>query len=713
MFRMLKILLTLVAVITGCSTCCADLFRGLVLDEASEPLVGAIIRAKGLNISTTSDANGGFSLEIPGKSVVAVVVSYVGYLPREEILRSDKGVKYNEVVMTLDPTSLDEVVVTATRTPKALKDVPVITRVINAEDIKKTDATNVQDLLVEELPGLEFGYAMTQETSLNMSGFGGSSILFLVDGERLAGETMDNVDYNRLTMENVGQVEIVKGASSALYGANAVGGVVNLITRESKDPWRVNVNSRYGSFGNEWRAGGVADFNSKHWNSSTTLQYHTSETVQLAGPFDILSTIHQVYGGTSWNVKERLIYRVNDSLRFVARGGYFYRVSNRANYDDHFHDYSGGLKSVWLIDPSQNLEVSYSYDQYDKTRYVLGRRTHNHDYTNRQNIVHALYNKFWGLNGLTLGADFMHDHLSTYQFADNSSHRQTSVDAFAQFDYNPLKWLNVVASVRDDYYSASRHNAVTTRLAFMFKPSPLTVRLSYSGGFRAPTLKEMYMDFDMAGIQMIYGNPDLKPERSHNVNLSVERAGKIGGDVLNGSYTLTAMGYFNYYDRRITIADVPDYDPENPATMYVNESGVKVTGLDLVGRYVSAVGLGATVSYNYYHTPGRTLDSQFIQQRPHSATWKLDYDKQLCSAWRIYAALSGRYLGSTRNDYPNHGSYTLWKFTLQQTLWRGVNVNFAIDNLFNYKPKVFYWNSPLTLGTSFNIGVTLDINELF
>lgn len=126
-----------------------------------------------------------------------------------------------------DSRALNELVVTATRTPKALKDVPVVTRVITVEEIKKTDATNIQGLLTEELPGLEFGFAMTQETSLNMSGFGGNAVLFLIDGERLAGETMDNVDYNRLNLEDVGQVEIVKGASSALYGANAVGGVAS------------------------------------------------------------------------------------------------------------------------------------------------------------------------------------------------------------------------------------------------------------------------------------------------------------------------------------------------------------------------------------------------------------------------------------------------------------------------------------------------------
>ena len=82
--------------------------------------------------------------------------------------------------MSPDETALGEVVVTATRTPKTLKDAPVVTRLISAEDIARTDATNIQDLLTEEIPGLEFGFAMSQETSLNMSGFGGNAILFYI-----------------------------------------------------------------------------------------------------------------------------------------------------------------------------------------------------------------------------------------------------------------------------------------------------------------------------------------------------------------------------------------------------------------------------------------------------------------------------------------------------------------------------------------------------
>lgn len=607
---------------------------------------------------------------------------------------------------------LADVVVTATRTPKSLKDVPVVTRLITADEIKKTDATNIQDLLTEELPGLEFGYAMSQETSLNMSGFGGSAVLFLVDGERLAGETMDNVDYSRLNLDNVGRVEVVKGAASALYGANAVGGVVNLISAERTEPWHVNINSRYRSFGDEWRIGGDVSFNTGKWNSNTTMQYMRSGTVDLTDAFDTESKIHQVFGGRTVNVKERLTFHPVQSLRLIGRGSWFDRVSHRANYDDHYYDWAAGLKAVWDIADTDNLEVSYGFDRYDKARYVGGVRTHDHDYTNRQHTVHALYSHFFGANTLTVGADYMNDYLTTYQFADNADHSQYSLDAFAQFDYNPLRWFNIVASARQDYFSGAMTGALTGRLALMFKPKPVTVRASYSGGFRAPTLKEMYMDFDMAGIQMIYGNPDLKPERSHNFNLSLERNGAVRG-TFGGAYSFTASGYLNLYDRRITTTDFPGTTDREEGAIYTNEKGVKVGGADVTARYRFRCGAGVKASYNYMHAWGRTVDSQFSQPRPHSATWRLDYEREFGKYYRLYAAVSGRYLSRPQTDLESDGAYSLWKFTLEQRVWRGVNVNLIVDNIFNYRPKVYYWNSAPTDGTTFSVGVSLDINEMF
>lgn len=138
-----------------------------------------------------------------------------------------------------------------------------------------------------------------------------------------------------------------------------------------------------------------------------------------------------------------------------------------------------------------------------------------------------------------------------------------------------------------------------------------------------------------------------------------------------------------------------------------------MTGADFNARYRTTFGLGASFSYNYLHTAGRKVDSQFTQPRPHSATWKLDYDKQLCSVYRLYAGISGRYFSKPESSLPTSGAYSLWKFTLQQSVWKGININFVIDNLMNYRPKIYYWNSPATPGRTWSIGVSLDINDFF
>lgn len=690
----------------------ADNFVGKVLDESGVSLSGATVKIEHSKDVMQTDGNGVFEFVVKDKSEVRITVSYIGFVPATRVVYSDKPIADNIVRMVPDQTVLNEVVVTATRTPKTLKDVPVVTRLISADEIRKSDAGNIRDLLVEELPGLEFGYAMTQEVSLNMNGFGGNAILFLVDGERLAGETMDNVDYNRLHLENVGRVEIVKGASSALYGANAVGGVVNLISKENDEPWHFNVNSRYRNAGNEWRNGGNLNFNQGKWTSNTSVQHSMASTVKLTGAFDTESKIHEVFGGEIRDVKERLSYRVTDNIRLTARGGCFSRVSNRSNYDDHYSDYNGGLRGCWSIGDTRNVEISYGYDQYDKARFAGGKRTHDHDYSNRQHIVRGLYTETYGKNVLSVGADYMHDYLTTYQFKNNAANSQITTDVFVQWDCNPLTWLNVVASVRDDYFSASRNNAVTSRLATLFKFNTLRIRLSYAGGFRAPTLKEMYMNFDMAGIQMIYGNPDLKPERSHNFNVALEQNGYIKQGVFAGSYSLTLSGYRNDYNSRITTTDFPGDAGREEGAIYCNEDGVKVMGMDFNARYKTGWGLGISCSYNHLHTIGGTIDSQFTQPRPHSATYRLDYERRMCDNYKIYAALSGRYLSKPVSKYETDGAYSLWKLTLQQYLWDGIKVNFIIDNLLNYKPQVYYWNSAPTIGRTWSVGLSMDINDL-
>jgi outer membrane receptor for ferrienterochelin and colicins len=426
------------------------------------------------------------------------------------------------------------------------------------------------------------------------------------------------------------------------------------------------------------------------------------------------SNISRLYGQKTYNVKERLTWRATDQLTLTGRGGYFFRTSERDTYDYHFKGYSAGLKGRYAWDHARHLELSYAYDQYDKANFLPdGTRTHDHDYSNRQHVVHALYHHPIGKNSLLLGADYLHDYLTTYQFIDNTSHAQNNIDAYAQFDWNITERLNVVGSVRYDYFSASSLNALTARLAVVYKLPLFAVRANYASGFRAPTLKEMYMHFDMGNMgYWIIGNPDLEPEKSHNFNIAIERQNRIRhSGILDGVYNFTLMGYCNIFDKRITTIDYTYEGMES--ALYWNEDGVNVWGVDISMGHYFDWGLTLKLNYSWMHETGNVWFSQFNQTRNHSMTWRIGYNHRFSCRYAFDAALSGRNQGkpqSGRTDVDQ--GYTIWKLMVQHHLWRGVHVNTAIDNLFNYKPKSYYYSSPLTTGTSFSIGLSVDLDKL-
>lgn len=329
------------------------------------------------------------------------------------------------------------VVVTGTRTPKTLKDVPIVTRVITSAEIEKRNAADIKELLQQELPGMEFSFSMNQQTTLDMQGFGGNGVLFLIDGERMAGETMDNIDYSRIDLQSIERIEIVKGAASSLYGSAAVGGVINIISKKQRRKWSANVSARHGAHG-EYRYGELLGMRYGKVSSVTTVQRTSVDDINLLKPGQITAgDFNNIIGGTTWNVRERLELKPVDRLTLTARGGYFFRERNTLkNVKDRYRDYSGGLRAEYSFRSAGNLELSYGYDQYDKSEYTVSTGDDDRNYSNRQHTVRALYNHVFAENTvLSVGGDWLKDYLMSYQFEGNGSRSQCNIDAFAQMDW--------------------------------------------------------------------------------------------------------------------------------------------------------------------------------------------------------------------------------------------------------------------------------------
>ena len=623
---------------------------------------------------------------------------------------------------------MEQVVVTGTRTPKLLANTPVLTKLITASDIAKADATNLRDLLQQVLPGVEFSYAMNQQVHMNFSGFGGQSMLILVDGERLAGETMDDVDFSRLCMDNVDHIEIVKGAASALYGSNAAGGVINIITKNGIRPFALNLNARLGRhheqrYGLSWQQG------AGRWSNLLTVNRNRSDNYDVHnGDNPVTRVVATIYGDATWNFKEQLSYRPSEKLSLTGRAGYFYRQLVRTSETpERYRDFSGGLRGVWKPDIHNSLDLSYAFDQYDKSDYQRITRLDIRDYSNVQNSLRLLYNHTFGSGDvLSLGADYMHDYLFNTNLEDRTR-RQDSFDAFAQYDWNVSRQWEAVGALRYDYFSDGRISRLTPKVSVRYQPvRNLNFRASYGMGFRAPTLKEKYYNFDMAGIWIVEGNPALKPEVSHNFNLSA--------DYTHRHYNFTLAAYYNRIRDKIATG-APFYkNPSDriPHLPYLNLDDYSVSGGEATAQARWPNGLTVRLSYAYTHERlpkdknSNAVNNQYIPARKHSMTGHIDWDRQFSTAYGLNIGLDGRFLSAVDNqefvDYYDiskgirtihYPAYALFKLSLVQRIGKEVKASVILDNLFNYKPEYYYLNCPLTDGTNLMVGLSVDVDKFF
>ena len=505
-------------------------------------------------------------------------------------------------------------------------------------------------------------------------------------------------------------------------------GISDIITKNATEPWTLNLNARYAKH-NDQRYGGVFALRSKRWSNAFSANYHNKDNYNVTSAANpVTRVISTIYGERTVDFKDKLTWRPSDRLSLGARAGYFFRETTRTvNVPERYRDFSGGLRLDWLISKDDDLQASYAFDQYDKSDYQQLRHLDIRDYSNVQNTFRLLYSHSFGETAmLTAGADYMHDYLyNTYLAGD--AREQDCYDVFAQYDWNITDKLEAVAAVRYDYFSDRQNSQLTPKLNLRYKFNHrLVLRAGYGMGFRAPSLKERYYNFDMAGIWIIEGNENLKAEKSHNFTLSAEYT--------RANCSLAVSAYYNNVINKLSTSApyFKSIEDKLPYLPYTNLANYKVFGgeVGMQGRWQNGISMRLTYAYTKERLPkdkdGNTINNQYIPARAHSLNANVDYDHQFTKRYGIYASLNGRVLSGTENvefknyydvtegtvkvEYP---AYTMWKLSLTQRVGKAVSIITALDNLFNYRPKHYYLNAPLTDGITFQVGVAVDIDKLF
>ena len=410
--------------------------------------------------------------------------------------------------------------------------------------------------------------------------------------------------------------------------------------------------------------------------------------------------------------------------------GYYFR---QRDFDpgerNRYRDFTGGAKAEWNGDGGARGELAYRFDQYDKSDYYPTTGLDVRDYSNVQHTLRALFSAapltLWNDSRqleLTVGADFGRDYLLSYQFRGRS-HRQITADAYFQADARLGAHWEAVATARYDYFSAGHHGRPTTKLTARYRNGAFTLRAAYGQGFRAPTLKEKYMNFFLNDIFIIRGHEHLRPEVSHNWQLSADWT--RDGTELSGSVSYNAV-----HDRITTAEPTPERDAVSglPFVDYVNVPRLAVWSAQLGvnhRRCVAGGTLSGMLQYAFTHeqTPTGSTLTPYMPSRPHSATARLAYDRRYSPDYAVGMQLSGRFLSSLSGTEYNtvtgasralrYPAYVILRLTLTQQIGSAVRLQLTADNLLNYRPHIYYYNAPLTDGLNLSVGMTLHLDRLF
>ena len=563
---------------------------GLVLDaETWQPVSYAVVSAPNLNLNTTADSSGAFALEVePGLRRVTVAVSRLGYEDRlwEKVDVSRPATLY----LRPSPVRLDGISVSAFRTPSPLdRSGPV--SVIERRDAGTNGRLSLAELLwvSPSVTSKDYGNL----TTIGLRGANTEQTLILLDGVRLNSAQDNLFDLTTLPLTLAQRVEVVRGNSSALYGANSIGGLVDVITPEP-DRFGVKATAGIGSFGKRY-------LTASHSNWSAPLGYVVAASLNRTG--DSFS-----YRDTSDSVHERVNSDIN-SQDVMAKGVFVqgpHRVSLLGEYNVTRRGEPG--PTSWPADSARMddyrgiAHLSYDLQEADNAR-LESRLYH-----------HQSWRHYWNPDTLSWVND---THVTTVSGAmlKQTVHVVRWATAIAgleggreQFQSSaigtPLRWtgtgwaearlrwrsFDIVPMARFDWLSDARRrpDSVTARSNTRVVSPKLT--LGYSGpgwldlyasagrSFRAPTFNELYWPED----PWTKGNPQLKPEWATSVDL--------GATARYGSYLSGRLGLWYSF-----LTDLIQWQPDS-AYVYkpVNLDTATITGgeaeLNLASSHAGVAG---------------------------------------------------------------------------------------------------------------------------
>ncbi|MFO7369998.1 MAG: TonB-dependent receptor [Bacteroidales bacterium] len=695
---MMRLLLILLFVLPGIAISAQEVeLSGRVLLPDSSAAADAVVYLENSTAGSVADKIGTFRIGKIKAGYHLVRVSLIGYETIEKEVTLVPGENQLDFILVASQINLNEVVVTGTRTEKTLKTVPVITQTISARKMLDLGIHNVTEALQEVVPGFSISRLGTK-TSVTMQGMDAKYVLFLIDGERIAGEVNGDIDYSMLNLEQVERIEVIKGASSSLYGSNAIGGVINIITKKINRPFEGRFFSKYAR-NNELNTGSSVAWKKKFMGGRTGFNYNRTDGYDLTPetPHDWTQNPYH-----SLSFSQRFEFTPGNSLTLAPYVNYYRferkNVSVRPTHD-MYQQYNIGLKGKYYMN-NNNLEFSLYRDRYN-TFNVLELLDNELEKEAYDIIHHARVQgsfKISEKHSFITGVEYSSETLYSVRNQGGVKDEGEAV-VYAQDDLKIGEKWNIVAGIRGSHHSSYGFHAAP-KVSAMFRHKSFNLRASAGTGFRSPSLKELYMYFDHFGEWYVIGNADLKPESSAYFTASVEYSKPWN----NSSLTV----YRNVLSDMITDRWLPD--SAQPTRQYQNIASAHVSGMDLLTKQKLLPNLWLSLGYSYVYSHDNQSGEQLYGTTRHSGNASADYHyrkKNYSLIAQLHCRFSGeKFYEKNTEGLENDKPYANLKITITQG-YKWIKVTTGVDNLLNtVLPDNLNFISP---GRSYFIGLNITI----
>ncbi len=615
---------------------------------------------------------------------------------------------------------LSEIIVTGQYKPQSLKRSVYQVKVISRERIEKQAATKLQDVLNNEL-NIRFSQDLaTAGSDITMMGMAGQNVKILLDGLPIIGRqgTSNEININQVDIHTIERIEIVEGPMSVMYGADALGGVINIITKKAGlASWSVNARLHEETVGDEYSLfkQGIhtqstgATFRHKNWQAGGNISYNyfggwkdTAVDRELLWhkKDQINGAAFLQYSRPTFNIR----YRV-DGLDEI--------ISNPGNFSTHADPVSGNylaqnqqylsqrlmqqLQAAYTVNKKLSFTAQSSYSDYSRQVYSTTLNKAN-GAVRRNNAKSA--NSVINFTGFTFRTAATYQLNKVFSFqpgADINVDRGdgerlntgvNGVDDYAFYftsEITPNSWMSLKPGARFTKNSVYKAPAVipsiNTRFALTKK---LDLRLSYANGFRSPSLRELYFNFIDAS-HTILGNPNLKAETSNSLNASLNWKKITPAKVV---YNGVIGGFYNKVKNLIDYAQSIT-DPNVTTLANIANSTTAGTSLQTMAKYNNwnlAVGLSYTGFYNIYAEADKTLPT--LQWSPEAnSSISYHFSKPALNVNLFYKVTGKRpmFAIDANQNFVKvaYESYHMADLTINKKLFKHFTIDAGVRNLFD------------------------------